>query len=555
MAGYFNEGVLVEWDEDREPALIDRYKVWILDPKQTLRCFTPFDLWMLQQNYDNHGIPYAHDYLSVPTCKGFDSKIKDGWVYQGSILTTEEERREREPKFKEKIKPWTEDPEKLYREGIDELMERYKQFKAIEMENLEDWELKDAFEAWLAIYRRNANLHFIWMVASAIVYVMFEDSCKELIGIDKHDLLFNDLMGGFDHKLLETDRGLFQLATKAKEMGLESLFNETEDKEELLSKLEYDEQGKDWTKELREFMYEYGWRTIGNWDAGNPSWEEKPSQVFPTIKKYMQLSTFPVDEAQPKLIERREKAKNELISRVPDDKRGNFSKLLRAAQWCNYYSDEHVFYCENYGNALGRKVTKEIGKRFAKAGIINAPQDVYYMLPEEIDIRITSQFNAKKLVETRKKQHEGFRAAEMKPFIGDPTKIPEVIANSPMLAATVAPFPRVRPELKADLYGTVSTPGVFEGVVNVIMSEEDFGTFRPGEILVTVETSAAWTPLFSMAKAVVTDTGGILSHSAIIGREYGLPVISGCMEGTKKLKTGMKVRVDGDEGVVYILDN
>ena len=108
MAGYYNEGVLVQWDEDREPALVDRYKVWILDPKQTLRCFTPFDLWMLQQNYDNHGIQYAHDYLSVPTCKGFDGKLKDGWVYQGSILTTEEERKEREPKCREKLKPWKE---------------------------------------------------------------------------------------------------------------------------------------------------------------------------------------------------------------------------------------------------------------------------------------------------------------------------------------------------------------------------------------------------------------------------------------------------------------
>ena len=64
MAGYFNEGVLVEWDDDRDPALVDSYKVWVCDPKQTTRCFTPFDLWMLQQNYDNHGIPYAHDYFS-----------------------------------------------------------------------------------------------------------------------------------------------------------------------------------------------------------------------------------------------------------------------------------------------------------------------------------------------------------------------------------------------------------------------------------------------------------------------------------------------------------
>jgi len=554
MAGYYNEGILVQWDEDREPALVDRYKVWILDPKQTLRCFTPFDLWMLQQNYDNHGIQYAHDYLSIPTCKGFDGKLKDGWVYQGSILTTEEERKEREPKFREKIKPWKEDPEKLYRRDIDELMESYTRFKALEIEKLEDWALKDAFEEWLRIYKRGSNLHFTWMVASSVVYVMFEDTCKELLGIDKHHPLFNDLLGGFDHKLIETDRGLFQLATKAKEMGLASSFNESKDDEALLSSLEQSERGKGWVKALREFMSEYGWRTIGNWDAGNPSWQEKPSQVFPTIRQYMQLSKFPVDEAQPKLIEKREKAREELVSRVPDDQKDSFSKLLKAAQWCNYYSDEHVFYCENYGNALGRYVTREIGRRFAKAGLIDDPQDVYYMLPEEIDIRITSQFSAKKMVEIRKKQHVEFRKTEPEPFIGDPTKLPEVIANSPMLAATVVPFPRVRPELKADLYSTVSTPGVVEGEVNVIMSEEDFGKFRPGDILVTVETSAAWTPLFSMAKAVVTDTGGILSHSAIIGREYGVPVISGCMEGTKKLKSGMKVRVDGDQGVVYILE-
>ena len=60
--------------------------------------------------------------------------------------------------------------------------------------------------------------------------------------------------------------------------------------------------------------------------------------------------------------------------------------------------------------------------------------------------------------------------------------------------------------------------------------------------------------LFNTAKAVVTDVGGILSHAAVMAREYGLPVISGTVEGTKKLKTGMKVRVDGDAGVVYILD-
>ncbi len=554
MAGYFNEGVLVEWDDDRDPALVDCYKVWVCDPKQTTRCFTPFDLWMLQQNYDNHGIPYAHDYLSIPQCKGLDSRLRNGWVYQGSIFTTEEERKEREPKFKEKIVPWIKDPFKEYNKGIDELMERYNRFKSLEMEKLEDWELKDAFQEWLLLYRRASNLHFIWMVAGAVVYPMFEDACKDLIGIDKYDPLFNDLMGGFDHKLIETDRGLFQLGVRVREMGLESLFNETSDEEKLLSKLEQSEPGKNWIKELREFLDEYGWRTVGNWDAGNPTWVEKPSQVMLMIKRFMSQSTFPVDEARPRLVERMEKARDDLISRVPDDKKKMFANLMRAAQWSVVENEEHVFYCENYGNALGRYVTKEIGKRFAKAGAIDDPRDIYYMLPEEIDVRMISKYSAKKMVEARKVQHEELRKVEPEPFVGDPTKMGEVIANSPMLRTTVAPFPRIRPELKADLYGTVSTPGVVEGVVNVITSENDFSKFRPGEILVAIETSSVWTPLFSMASAVVTDVGGILSHSAIAGREYGLPVISGCIEGTKKLKSGMKVKVDGDQGVIYILE-
>ena len=122
-----------------------------------------------------------------------------------------------------------------------------------------------------------------------------------------------------------------------------------------------------------------------------------------------------------------------------------------------------------------------------------------------------------------------------------------------LIGKTVVSIPFVRPELKADLYGTVGTPGCIEGTAHVILDESQFHEFMPGEILVTKATSAVWTPLFNMAKAIVTDGGGALSHAAIVGREHGLPVVAGTMEGTMKIKTGMKLRVDGDNGVVYIL--
>ncbi|MFH0915407.1 MAG: PEP-utilizing enzyme [bacterium] len=554
MSGYSSEGVLVNWDEERDMALLERYKVWILDRKETLRCATPFDLWMLQYNYDNIGLQYGHEYFSVPECRGFDCKLRDGWVYNGTLFTTDEERKERTARFEERIAPWIEDFGREYHKGVDMVMELNEKAKAVDVERCEDWELSDAFDDWIILYRRAGNLHMVWLNAYCKIYEMFEEMCKELVGIDRNDRLWNDLMAGFNHKILQTDREMFKLGAKARAKGLEPVFEETPDSEELLAKLEDSDVGRAWLEDFREFLNEYGWRTIENWDASHPTWIEKPSQVLPSIRRFMSVPVFALDEALPKLVEARRKAESEVLSRVPADKKDAFAKLMKAAQWSSIVDEEHPFYAENYGNALARRVTKEIGKRFAAQDIIDDPQDVYFLLPEEISVRILGRFPAKDLVAKRKEEHARFRRAEPDLFIGDITKLGEVIASSPMLRSTQQPHPRVRPELKADLYGTVSTPGVVEGVVKVLLSEEDFDKFEPGCILVTIETSSVWTPLFNIAKAIVTDVGGILSHSAILGREYGLPVISGCVEGTKKLKTGMRVKVDGDAGVVYILE-
>jgi pyruvate,water dikinase len=554
MSGYSTEGVLVNWDEKRDMALLERYKVWLLDRKETLRCATPFDLWMLQYSYDNGGLQYGHEYFSVPECRGFDCKLKDGWVYNGTLFTTEEQRRERTAKFEKRIAPWIEDFGREYNKGVDEVMGLYENARAVDVEHCEDWELSDAFDAWVSLYRRAGNLHMVWLLAYCKIYEMFEEMCKELAGIDRNGRLFNDLMAGFNHKILQTDREMFKLGAKARAKGLEPVFAETLDNEELLSTLEQSDVGRAWLEDFHAFLNEYGWRTIENWDASHATWIEKPSQVLPSIRRFMSVPVFALDEAQPRLVEARTRAEIEVLSRVPADKREAFADLMKAAQWSSIVDEEHPFYAENYGNALARRVTKEIGKRFAAVGIIDDPQDVYFLLPEEIGVRILGRFPAHELVAKRKEEHVRFRRMEPDLFIGDITKLGEVIASSPMLRSTQQPHPRVRPELNADLYGTVSTPGVVEGVVKVLLSEADFDKFEPGCILVTIETSSVWTPLFNIAKAVVTDVGGILSHSAILGREYGLPVISGCVEGTKKLKTGMRVRVDGDVGVVYILE-
>lgn len=103
------------------------------------------------------------------------------------------------------------------------------------------------------------------------------------------------------------------------------------------------------------------------------------------------------------------------------------------------------------------------------------------------------------------------------------------------------------------LTGSAASHGEVTGTAKVILSLDDIGTFKPGDILVTVATSPAWTPLMHAAGGVVTETGGTLSHAAIVSREYGIPAVVAVPGATQKIKDGQTIKVNGTKGIVEIL--
>ncbi|MEM4219696.1 MAG: PEP-utilizing enzyme, partial [Candidatus Caldarchaeum sp.] len=104
------------------------------------------------------------------------------------------------------------------------------------------------------------------------------------------------------------------------------------------------------------------------------------------------------------------------------------------------------------------------------------------------------------------------------------------------------------------LVGLPASPGVAEGPARIVLNAEDIVNVKEGEILVAPITAPAWNPVFLKIKATVTDIGGIMSHTAIVCREYGLPAVVGTGFATKMIKDGQKLRVDGTNGVVEIID-
>jgi pyruvate,water dikinase len=106
---------------------------------------------------------------------------------------------------------------------------------------------------------------------------------------------------------------------------------------------------------------------------------------------------------------------------------------------------------------------------------------------------------------------------------------------------------------KGQVTGLAASPGVVEGVARVVMTIDEFDDVKPGDIMVCQMTNPAWTPLFAVISGIVTDAGGVVSHPAVMAREFGIPAVIGTSVATLKIKTGDRIRVDGTKGLVEIL--
>jgi pyruvate,water dikinase len=545
-----------EWEYDEEASL-KQSKCWMINVPYSLPVRKPLGCASVVEHADRHHV--AAERFSWPGSKGLQWKYINGFLYLGVPLTTEEERKQREPVFREKIRPYIEDFEAEWRGRLlPEVVEQLERLKRVELEKLNNAELRDYLWDWLTVGNRIIDIHFEIMGILNPIYAMFSEMCHELIGIDQSDLQFKTLMSGFDNKAYEVDKGLWRLADRAKGLKLEPLFQATPDDEQLLFRLEESGAGRKWLGELHEFLNEHGWRCERLCDASIPSWVEKPAMALSAIKANMAKGgVFTMDQERTLLVREREKAEKEILSRVPQDKRSLFEKLMRAAQWAGPWSEEHAYYIDLCYYALGRRMFMEIARRCVQAGLLDDPDDINFLNFDEIKRMLPAlRLDLRERIRIRRKQWQEFTENAPKMMaerfiIGDPSVIAQWGADP--IVAVVAAIPIVKPELKADLYGGGSAPGVIEGTARVVMSEPQLSEIKPEEILVTPSTNTYFTPFFGIVKGVVTDGGGAMSHAVIVSREYGIPCVAGTMEGTKKIKTGMKIRVDGDNGAVYIL--
>ena len=539
-------------DEEVE---LKNYPLWICEMVHGYPAWTPLFLFLFCEQ-TAYGLQRAAERLSCPETKGWPWKIRDGYPYITVIEPKPEEIPAREKLFRENIAAFIENPEEKWAKDRDWIIRRYKPIQEVDIEKVSLYQLRDFFFDIFDIHREVHDIHFYWMYGLYLLNFQFMDACEELAGIKPDDPIHPKLRSGFDNLTFQINKGTWLLGDKAREMGLADHFLTIEDDEELMSKLRESQAGQKWLDAYSDFLKVNGWRCLRFVDWASPSLIEQPSLGLPEVKRAVAKGgAFTLEVEREHLAKEREQAEKELMAKIPAGQREWFGKLLRMAQMSGWWTEDHTPLVELALSAVPRKVVWEIGKRFAGAGVIDEPFDIFMLLPWEIRQAIVplQRVDYRRLAQWRKEEWHKALKIEPAPFLGQIEKIGEMARKDPIIRV-LAELPMVRPELKADLYGAASAPGVAEGIARVIMSETQLDEVQPGEILVAPFTATPWISVFHIVKGVVTDMGGGMAHAVIMGREFSIPVVAGTLEGTKKIKTGQRIRVDGDNAAVYMLE-
>lgn len=297
-------------------------------------------------------------------------------------------------------------------------------------------------------------------------------------------------------------------------------------------------------RQVEEFLARYGYRSVNEAELMLPSWAQDPSFVFSMITNLLKTK----DPKDPATIEKhrvaeRTRAVAEARDRLPVPKRRLFEWILEQAQTfiAGRENNKALLMMGVHGVKL---VFSEISCRLHQEGILDEREDLYFLTDEEVvSVCKGERFPIRERIASRRREWEWNRRITLpETFRGRPRPMkPEHGTKSG--------------ETTSDgtvLQGLGVSPGRVTGKARVILNPREDAHIEQGEILVAPVTDAGWTPLFLIASAIVVDVGGLLSHGSIVAREYGIPGVLNVMSGTKRIKTGQTITVDGNTGNVII---
>lgn len=442
------------------------------------------------------------------------------------------------------------------------LPEILRNFEYIDNYPLDEVSLAEAMIVWedmIDIQERHFRLHWVLNLAQFQASLTFQGDFEKFIG--KHDELLGRILVSDEDRNWDSLNELWKMKETIKASpALKAAF--AKPTETIFAELDKTAEGKEMAKKIKAFAFEYGNKSMFTHEFVHKTWREDPTPVLVTIKGYVE-NDYSYPEDVKRLRESRAKAIEEMWSLFPKTAsaadRKQLEDSLELALKMTPLTPDHHFYMDQGTYARMRLVVMAIGRKLAKAGVIDDPEDIMFLVYDEVR-KLSANFklfDAKALVKERRAKREKAFEHPARLWVGtidhwglyeEPYKQglwgwPDVYLKT-----------KERDNLPANaLTGLGVSTGVYEGTARVVHSPAQFDSVKKGEILVCQMTNPAWVVLFTRIGALVTDSGGALSHPAVVSREFHVPAVVGTINATQKIKTGDRLRVDGEKGTVFIL--
>ncbi len=424
--------------------------------------------------------------------------------------------------------------DRLYRQWAEGFLRLCAEFDALDLGSLSDGELAD----WYFRLREGSIKHFqlirYGMVSHSIMTnLLVKNWCAKWLGDD--GTVYAGLMcAPDDNKTVETNKGFSDLGKALRAEPDVFAKSQSMPAAEFVEWLQSSDCA--FKDAYNSFIAEFGHRS-GTRELYAPRWAEDPEYVM-GVAVQMYRSGSDLREEFERSVERRKETEADVRKRLNPLKRMLLFKVLGYARTYLTFRENQRFYLDHmmYRNRL---IFLEQGRRLFERGLIDEREDVFFLEDDEAVaiLRGGDASGLREKIAPRKAEFMKYRDRLPPKFILNGVDFDD----EPMTHGDV-------------LVGAASSPGRYTGKVRVVMDVRGLEQVEKGEILVTSNTDPGWTVVFSKLGGLITETGGILCHGAVISREYRIPAVTAVKSATTILRTGDTVSVDGSSGEVEILE-
>ena len=545
-----------------------------------------FDAICIDSPYQAVGT-WQNRVFAVPPAMGIDYRIVNGYVYiSGNPVTDPDQIAERADFFQKRAGHYFANWGELYGKWKEKMQALIAELDALQVPQLPKYEPDEvalgedrntAFYELLNAYGRVLRLgdmmwqhHFEFLLLGYGAYATFAEFCKGNLP-DIPDQHIAQMVAGIDVLLFRPDAELRRLAHLAIDSGVDGAFVEGRTPQEIEAELVSSEAGRAWLSELEKVKDP--WFNMATGDGlyhYYRSWLDDPSIPYASLIGHINALRAGEEITRPtEEIEReRERLASEYESLLEKEVRGAFNELLSLSRTVFPYVEEHKFFCDYWFLTRWWNKIREFGALLAEHEFLEDGEDIFHLTRHEVasafdELVLTWATGGRALgpahwppiVARRKQILERLSEWTPPPALG---VTPEAVTDPMTIMLWGVTTERVQEWARQQdgghvLNGAAASPGVVEGPARVVRSVDQVADIREGEILVCGSTSPAWAPIFSKITATVTDVGGVMSHAAIVCREYGLPAVVGTGRATSQIRTGQMIRVDGTAGTVTLL--